>query len=176
MPALCVLAMVLQRLQHRQIHEGYPIARAGRAACFSSLISVVRFYGRVKEKRSTKTPRATGDRSGSRHRDPAFFGIAPSGRQMGGETSRKTQPLRGHQAPHRARVAGEEVTNMDDEDLKLIRQIVASDGRKYTAGNIDRSRYDRLVDLGWLTPFKTNISDVEYQVTEKGRAASVDNA
>jgi DUF3860-like len=59
---------------------------------------------------------------------------------------------------------------MDDEDdLKLIRQIVASDGRKYTAGNIDRSRYDRLVDLGWLTPFKTNISDVEYQVTEKGR-------
>jgi hypothetical protein len=66
--------------------------------------------------------------------------------------------------------------NMDDQDLKLIRQIVASDGRKYTAGNIDRSRYDRLVDLGWLTPFKTNISDVEYQVTEKGRAASVDNA
>ena len=26
-----------------------------------------------------------------------------------------------------------------DEDLKLIRQIVASGGRKYTAGNIDRS-------------------------------------
>jgi hypothetical protein len=75
----------------------------------------------------------------------------------------------------RARAEGEEVTNMDDEDdLKLIRQIVASDGRKYTAGNIDRSRYDRLVDLGWLTPFKTNISDVEYQVTEKGRAAAAD--
>jgi hypothetical protein len=37
---------------------------------------------------------------------------------------------------------------MDDQDLKLIRQIVASDGRKYTAGNIDRSRYDRLVDVG----------------------------
>jgi hypothetical protein len=64
-------------------------------------------------------------------------------------------------------------TNMDDQDLKLIRQIVASDGRKYTAGNIDRSKYNRLVDMGWLTPFKTNISDVEYQVTDKGRAASV---
>jgi hypothetical protein len=25
--------------------------------------------------------------------------------------------------------------------------------------------------MGWLTPFKTNISDVEYQATEKGRAA-----
>ena len=54
-----------------------------------------------------------------------------------------------------------------DEDLKLIRQIVAGGGRKYTAGNIDRSRYDRLVDMGWLIPFKTNISDVECQVTEK---------
>ena len=62
---------------------------------------------------------------------------------------------------------------MDNEDLKLIRQIVASDGRKYTAGNIDRSRYDRLVDMGWLTAFKTNISDVEYQATEKGRAAAI---
>jgi hypothetical protein len=35
---------------------------------------------------------------------------------------------------------------MQDEDLKLIRQIVASGGRKYTAGNVDRSRYDRLVE------------------------------
>ncbi len=69
-------------------------------------------------------------------------------------------------------VEGEEVTNDDEDDLKLIRQIVASDGRKYTAGNIDRSRYDRLVDMGWLTPFETNIGDVEYQATEKGRAAA----
>ncbi len=64
----------------------------------------------------------------------------------------------------------------DEDDLKLIRQIVASGGRKYTAGNVDRSRYDRLVDLGWLTRFKTNISDVEYQVTDKGRAAAVENS
>ena len=68
------------------------------------------------------------------------------------------------------------VTIVQDEDIKLLRRIVAGGGRKYTAGNVDRSKYDRLVDLGWLTPFKTNISDVEYQVTEKGRAASVDNA
>ena len=62
---------------------------------------------------------------------------------------------------------------LQDDDLKLIRQIVASGGRKYTAGNVDRARYDRLVDLGWLTPFKANISDVEYQATENGRAAAV---
>jgi hypothetical protein len=72
--------------------------------------------------------------------------------------------------------ASKKVTIVQEEDIKLLRRIVAGGGRKYTAGNIDRSRYDRLVDLGWLTPFKTNISDVEYQVTEKGRAASVDNA
>jgi len=75
-----------------------------------------------------------------------------------------------------SRAEGEEVTNMDDKDLKLIRQIVASDCRKYTAGNIDRSRYDRLIDLKWLTPFKTSISDVEYQATEKGRAAALADA
>ena len=56
-----------------------------------------------------------------------------------------------------------------EEELKLIRQIVAGGGRKYTAGNIDRSRYDRLVDLGWLIPFKINISDVSSNVTMRGR-------
>jgi len=61
---------------------------------------------------------------------------------------------------------------MQGEDLKLIRQIVDSDGRKYTTGNVDRSRYDRLVDLGWLTAIKTNDSDVEYHVTDRGRAVT----
>jgi len=62
---------------------------------------------------------------------------------------------------------------MQDEDLKLIRQIVASGGRKYTAGNVDRSRYDRLVPQGWLTALKTNDNDVEYHVTDRGRAVAV---
>jgi hypothetical protein len=61
---------------------------------------------------------------------------------------------------------------MTDDDLKLIRQIVAGGGGKYTAGNIDRTKYDRLVELGWLTSFATNLSDVEYHVTEKGGAAA----
>jgi hypothetical protein len=61
---------------------------------------------------------------------------------------------------------------MEEDDLKLIREIVTYGGRKYTAGNIDRSRYQRLVDMGWLTPAVTNISDVEYEVTEKGGAAA----
>jgi hypothetical protein len=75
----------------------------------------------------------------------------------------------------RNRQLSQQVMTPHDEDLKLIRQIVASDGRKYTAGNIDRSKYDRLVDMGWLTPFKTNISDVVYQATDEGRTAAVAN-
>jgi hypothetical protein len=61
---------------------------------------------------------------------------------------------------------------LTDNDLKLIREIVAHGGRKYTAGNVDRSRYQRLDDLGWLTPFIVNISDVEYVATEQGVAAA----
>jgi hypothetical protein len=76
--------------------------------------------------------------------------------------------------PH-GRGLSKKVTLVQDEDIKLLRRIVAGGGRKYTAGNVDRNKYDRLVDLGWLTSFKTNINDVEYQVTEKGRAASGDN-
>jgi hypothetical protein len=58
------------------------------------------------------------------------------------------------------------------DDFKLIREIVAAGGSRYTTGNIDRSRYQRLVDLGWLDAFPTNVSDVNYQVTERGRAAA----
>ena len=67
-------------------------------------------------------------------------------RRVGGQARRSAYASRSHSPAGRTRAEGEEVTGMD-EDLKLIRQIVASGGRKYTAGNIDRSRYDRLVDL-----------------------------
>ena len=77
--------------------------------------------------------------------------------------------------PAWSRGLSKKVTIVQDEDIKLLRRIVASGGRKYTAGNIDRSKYDRLVEMGWLMPFKTNISDVEYQATDKGRTAAVAN-
>jgi hypothetical protein len=58
------------------------------------------------------------------------------------------------------------------EDLVLIRDIVLSGGRKYTAGNIDRSRYERLVDLGWLIPVMVNKTDIVYDATDHGIAAA----
>jgi hypothetical protein len=58
------------------------------------------------------------------------------------------------------------------ENLDLIRTIVLHGGRKYTAGIINRTKYKRLVDLGWLTPFNVNSSDVEYVATDLGRTAA----
>ncbi|UVO30733.1 TenA/THI-4 family protein [Bradyrhizobium arachidis] len=57
-------------------------------------------------------------------------------------------------------------------DLELIRRIASTGGTKYTAGNIDRRKYQRLVALGWLTEVSVNISDVLYEVTEAGKAAA----
>jgi hypothetical protein len=61
---------------------------------------------------------------------------------------------------------------MTAENLNLIRKIVLHGGRKYTAGNIDRDKYKRLVDLGWLMPFNVNSNDVEYVATDLGRTAA----
>jgi hypothetical protein len=58
-------------------------------------------------------------------------------------------------------------------DIELIRKIATTGGRKYTAGNIDRRKYQRLVALGWLTEVSVNISDVLYEVTDTGKAAAL---
>jgi hypothetical protein len=57
---------------------------------------------------------------------------------------------------------------MTQEDLQLIREIVSNGGAKYTAGNIDRTKYQRLVDLGWLSPVTMNKTDIVYETTEAG--------
>ena len=58
-------------------------------------------------------------------------------------------------------------------DPELIRRIAATGGTKYTAGNIDRRKYQRLVALGWLTEASVNNSDVLYEVTDAGRTAAL---
>ena len=62
---------------------------------------------------------------------------------------------------------------VEPTDLELIRRIASTGGRKYTAGNIDRQKYRRLVALGWLTEASVNISDVLYEVTDAGKAAAL---
>jgi hypothetical protein len=56
-----------------------------------------------------------------------------------------------------------------DDDRKLLCKLIAQGGRKYTAGNIDRRKYERLVELGWLMATSPNVSDVLYEITDKGR-------
>ena len=50
-------------------------------------------------------------------------------------------------------------------------EIVVHGDRKYT-GKIDRTRYERLVDLDRLTRYLTNARDVEYVATDLGRTAA----
>ena len=73
---------------------------------------------------------------------------------------------------HKADVPADERSGMTvdaDDDRKLLRKLIAQGGSKYTAGNIDRRKYERLVELGWLTATSPNIGDVLYEVTDKGR-------
>jgi hypothetical protein len=63
-----------------------------------------------------------------------------------------------------------------DGDRELLRKLIAQGGRKYTAGNIDRRKYERLVELGWLTATSRNLSDVVYEVTDKGRQDASERA
>ena len=61
---------------------------------------------------------------------------------------------------------------VESDDIKLLRKIVKQGSRKYTAGNIDRRKYESLVEQGWLTRFSPNIADVVYEVTESGKGAA----
>lgn len=36
------------------------------------------------------------------------------------------------------------------DDFKLIKQIVADGSHKHLIGDVDRDKYQRLVELGWL--------------------------
>ncbi len=58
------------------------------------------------------------------------------------------------------------------DDFRLIKQIVAAGGHKLMTGELDRDKYQRLVELGWLKAFVITVSDVSYSVTERGRAAA----
>jgi hypothetical protein len=44
------------------------------------------------------------------------------------------------------------------DDFELIKQMVAAGGHKRVTGELDRDKYRRLVDLGWLKASMTNAS------------------
>jgi hypothetical protein len=57
-----------------------------------------------------------------------------------------------------------------EADSQFLSSMQFKNGRCYTAGNINRRKYERIEDIGWIKGISTNISDVEYHLTETGRA------
>jgi hypothetical protein len=57
-----------------------------------------------------------------------------------------------------------------EADSQVLNSMQFTNDRCYTAGNINRRRYQRLEDIGWIKGISPNISDVEYYLTETGQA------
>ena len=57
-----------------------------------------------------------------------------------------------------------------EADCKVLSSMQFTDGKFYTAGNMNRRKYVRIEDIGWIKGIATNISDVEYYLTATGRA------
>jgi transposase len=81
-----------------------------------------------------------------------YAGLTGSPDESGRKRREKGLTRSGFRCGHFRRLVepgpSKKVTIVQDEDIDLLRRIVAGGGRKYTAGNIDRSKYDRLVDMG----------------------------
>jgi hypothetical protein len=57
-----------------------------------------------------------------------------------------------------------------ETDSQVLNSMQFTNGKFYTAGNLNRRKYRRLEELGWVKGISTNINDVEYYLTETGRA------
>jgi hypothetical protein len=56
-----------------------------------------------------------------------------------------------------------------EADSRILSSMRFANGKCYTAGNVNRRKYERLEDIGWIRGIGTNISDVEYHLTETGK-------
>lgn len=57
-----------------------------------------------------------------------------------------------------------------EADSQVLNSMQFTAGKYYTTGNVNRRKYERLEEIGWVKGIGTNISDVEYHLTETGRA------
>ena len=55
-----------------------------------------------------------------------------------------------------------------EADSQTLVSMQFTNGKYYTAGNINRRKYRRLEEIGWVKGIGTNISDVEYHLTQTG--------
>jgi hypothetical protein len=57
-----------------------------------------------------------------------------------------------------------------EADSRVLNAMQFTNGKCYTAGNVNRRKYERLEDIGWIKGISTNMSDVEYHLTKTGEA------
>jgi hypothetical protein len=57
-----------------------------------------------------------------------------------------------------------------ESDAQVLLSIPFNDGKYYTSGNMNRRKFDRLESIGWIKGIATNLSDVEYYLTDAGSA------
>lgn len=55
-------------------------------------------------------------------------------------------------------------------DSRVLSSMKFTNGKCYTSGNMDRRKYERLEEIGWIKGLSTNLSDVEYYLTDTGHA------
>lgn len=58
-----------------------------------------------------------------------------------------------------------------ETDRKVLMSMKFERGVFLTRGNMNRRKYERLEELGWVKHFSVNLNDVEYHITEEGRKA-----
>jgi hypothetical protein len=54
-------------------------------------------------------------------------------------------------------------------DCQVLQGMTFKNGRCLTLGNINRRKFERLEEIGWIKGISVNISDVEYYLTPAGR-------
>lgn len=55
-------------------------------------------------------------------------------------------------------------------DSRVLSSMKFTNGKCYTSGNMGRRKYERLEEIGWIKGLGTNLSDVEYYLTDTGHA------
>jgi hypothetical protein len=69
-----------------------------------------------------------------------------------------------------APVLQKEMPMPTEADSRALNSMQFTNGKCYTAGNVNRRKYERLEDIGWIKGISMNLSDVEYHLTETGKA------
>lgn len=68
-----------------------------------------------------------------------------------------------------APIMGKEKMVSTQSDRQALQDMTFRNGRCLTLGNMNRRKFERLEEIGWIKGIPVNISDVEYHLTASGR-------